>query len=131
MAVPQTSPDLAAFVELETAVWEALVYGDQATDAKALHDGFVGLYPTGFSTKADHVAQLDDGPTVVEYLIEEARLVSIGAEAALLCYLATYLRTGEGAVTEQMYVSSLWQRIDGTWVNTFSQDTPASGVRLP
>ena len=131
MAAPQTSADLDAFVALETAVWDALVAGDQVADAASLHDDFVGLYPTGFSNKAEHVAQLTDGPTVAEYLIEEARVLSVADDSALLCYLATYLRVGDDATTEQMYVSSLWQRIDGSWVNTFSQDTPASGVRLP
>jgi hypothetical protein len=30
-----------------------------------------------------------------------------------------------------MYVSSIWCRRDGEWVNVFSQDTPASGDAVP
>ncbi len=112
-------------------MWDALVSGDKAADATSLHDDFVGLYPTGFSEKSEHVGQLDDGPTVAEYLIEEARVIPVSEDASLLCYLATYRRTGEGADIEKMYVSSLWQRFDGRWLNTFSQDTPASGIQLP
>ena len=131
MAPPKTSADLDAFIELETAVWDALVTGDRDSDAASLHDDFVGLYPTGFANKDEHVDQLADGPTVAEYLIEDPRVIPVSDDAALFCYLATYLRTGPGASTEQMYVSSLWRHIDGSWLNTFSQDTPASGVRLP
>ncbi len=132
MAGPQTSTELADFLALETAVWDALVAGDRERDAASLHESFVGLYPTGFADKSEHVSQLSDGPTVAEYLLEEARVITVSDDAALLCYLATYLRTGDGAETEQMYVSSLWQRsAEGTWLNTFSQDTPATGVRLP
>jgi hypothetical protein len=131
---PKTSTDLTEFLVLETTVWKALVAGDRAVDSASLHDNFVGLYPTGYASKAEHVDQLADGPTVMEFLLEEARLIPVSDDAALLCYLATYLRTGTGAVTEQMYVSSLWQRDPGgssEWLNTFSQDTPATGVRLP
>lgn len=131
MEGPQPSTDLDGFIALETAVWDALVAGDRVSDAAALHDDFVGLYPSGYANKTEHVEQLADGATVAEYVIEEPRVILVSDDAALFCYLATYLRTGDGATTEQMYVSSLWQRTNGQWLNTFSQDTPASDVRLP
>ena len=81
---PKTSTDVAEFLELETTVWQALVTGDRDVDSASLHDNFVGLYPTGYANKAEHVDQLADGPTVAEFLLEEARLIPVSDDAALL-----------------------------------------------
>ena len=117
----------------ETAVWQALVAGDAAADAALLTEDFVGLYPTGYADRADHVAQLADGPTVASFELDAVRLVPVAEDAALLCYRATYRRTGEPGTDppEVMWVSSLWCRREGEWRNTFSQDTPAASVRPP
>ena len=103
--------------------------GDPAADAALLADDFVGVYPTGFAGRADHTGQLAAGPTVAEYAISDAQLVSAGPDAALLVYGATFRRAGQPGndEAEAMYVSSLWCRRDGRWLNTFSQDTPAGG----
>jgi hypothetical protein len=132
MADPINASDLAGFVSLETAVWEALVAGDAAADAAALRDDFLGLYPTGYATKADHVGQLSNGPTVQQYSLHEPRLVTVADDAALLCYRAAYVRAGsQPTEVEHMWVSSLWQQTDAGWTNSFSQDTPASDQQLP
>ncbi len=122
---------LDELLDLERAVWRALVDGDSGADAAALDDDFLGLYPSGYATKDEHVDQLLDGPTVVSFELSDARSVAVAREAALLCYLATYRRPG-ASVDEQMWVSSLWQRSDdGIWRNTFSQDTPVSDHAVP
>ena len=119
--------DLPALVGLEAAVWEALVGGDAAADAELLADDFVGVYPTGIEPRAGHVEQLAAGPTVQTYELRDARMMAVAGDAALLIYRAVYVRVGAGAA-ESMYVSSLWCRRDGRWVNTFSQDTPDTGL---
>jgi hypothetical protein len=119
--------DLAALVRLETAVWAALVDGDAAADAELLADDFVGVYPTGIEPRAGHVDQLTTGPTVQTYELHDARMTAVADDAALLIYRAVYVRVGADA-SESMYVSSLWCRRDGRWVNTFSQDTPDTGL---
>lgn len=121
-----TLPDIDHFVALERTVWDALVTGDAGADAAVLSDDFVGVYPTGFAGRDDHAAQLADGPTVVEYSIDAPRLIPAGSDAALLAYAATFRRR-KGDEPETMYVSSLWCRRDGRWLNTFSQDTPVGG----
>lgn len=113
------------FVSLEIGVWEALVNGDGVADAALLSEDFLGVYETGFSGKTEHAAMLDNGPIVLKYRIENARLRSVGDRAVLLSYLACYTKPDDPANQERMYVSSLWEEVDGQWLNTFSQDTNA------
>ncbi len=115
------------FLELEWQVWDALITGDGAADEALLTPDFVGVYPTGFATRAEHVGQLARGATVDSYFINEPRLVRISASAVLFCYRAEFrrLRNGVAGPVEAMYVSSLWVEQDGEWRNSFSQDTPA------
>ncbi len=113
------------FVALETGVWDALVSGDGAADAALLSKDFLGVYETGFSNRTEHAAMLDNGPIVATYRIEQATVRVISARAVLLCYLAFYTKPADPGKEERMYVSSLWEEIDGQWLNTFSQDTDA------
>lgn len=122
-------PPLEHFVDLEGRVWEALVAGDQDADRTLLADEFIGVYPTGFADRSGHVGQLVHGPTVSEYSIAQPVLIAINDDAGLLAYEARFRRTAD-AEREMMYVSSLWCRRDGRWVNTFSQDTPR-GAAVP
>ncbi len=107
----------------ETLVWGALVTGDAASDEALMDQGFLGVYPSGFATRACHVGQLADGPSVATFTILEPRVMSLGPDTALLAYRAEYTRPGGSP--EAMYVSSIWRRRDEGWVNIFSQDTPA------
>lgn len=110
-------------VGLESAVWRALVDGDRAADLAALADHFIGVYPSGRSDRAGHAGQLADGPSVVDYAIDDPFVMVLAEDCLLLTYEATYRRTDAGPV-ERMYVSSIWQRLDDGWLNVFSQDTP-------
>ena len=115
---------LAALEACERSVWDALVAGDQGGDATALHDDFLGVYTDGFGTKADHVGQLGDGPTVAQFSLSDLRLRRLGQDHALLSYRADFQRVGR-TEPEAMYVSSIWERHGSGWKNIFSQDTPA------
>ncbi len=117
--------DVDELVTLETEVWEALVAGDAAADGRRLAADFLGVYPSGFADRADHMGQLDDGPTVADYELLEPRVIPVSDAAALLVYRARYRRPGPARPTEEMFISSLWCRREGDWINTFSQDTPA------
>lgn len=122
--------DAERLVELETEVWEALVRGDAAADESLLSRDFLGVYPTGFAGRTDHVEQLAGGPTVATYHLSDIRTVPLGDTCALIAYRAVYVRVGDGAMPESMYVSSVWERRGDTWSNVFSQDTPATGERV-
>ncbi len=120
--------DLPTLLDHERRVWQALIDGDAAADERLLDERFVGVYPTGFATRADHVAQLADGPRVSEVRLDQARVVVVRPDVALLSYLATFRRAGAAAdlPAERMYVSSLWHAGPDGWRNLFSQDTPAA-----
>jgi hypothetical protein len=122
--------DLDALLALEAAVWQALVDGDAAADAELLAGDFLGVTPTGFSERDDHVSGLAGGPTVRTFELSEARLVAVSDSAMLLAYRATYERVGEEQAPQSMYVSSLWCERQGRWRNVFSQDTPDTGIAV-
>ena len=107
----------------EAKVWQALVAGDAGADAALLAPEFLGLYPSGYAGRDDHAAQLQAGPTVAQYAITQARVMALREDLALLSYLATYARPG-ATRSERMWVSSIWERREGRWINLFSQDTP-------
>ena len=115
---------LDSLIACERRVWDALVAGDMAADALALHADFLGVYGDGFSGKAEHVAQLAQGATVQSYALHDCRVMALGPDHAVLSYRADFQRRGH-VETEVMYVSSIWQRDGQGWVNLFSQDTPA------
>jgi hypothetical protein len=119
--------DIDSLLALETAVWQALVDGNPDADRELLADDFVGLYPTGYATRQDHVAAIVDGPSVRHFDLTDVRMLAVSDEAALLLYRAAYERAG-GREAEAMYVSSLWCRRGDRWLNVFSQDTPDTGV---
>lgn len=116
------------FIQLESLVWDALVSGDKAADARLLADNFYGVYSTGFAGKEDHYGQLEFGPTAAEYRLSEARVKMLSPDVALLSYRADWKRVkeGQGSAKETMYVTSIWQRFGESWLNIFSQDTPGT-----
>ncbi len=116
---------LKELLACEIKVWEALVAGDTEEDAAALDDSFLGLYSDGYSDKAAHVAQLDNGPTVKKFTLSQHRVLILGKDHAMLCYHAKFQRCGHQNC-ESMWVSSVWQRANAGWINIFSQDTPVS-----
>lgn len=120
---PFSEPDVGFFVDLERAVWDALVAGDPSADEACLSEDFVGVYPSGFAGRNDHAKQLSNGPTVVEYEFTRERILVVAPDHVMLSYLARYRRP-DADVVEEMHVSSLWSQRDGAWLNVFSQDTP-------
>ena len=110
---------------LERQVWKALVDGDGAADGRLLSDDFLGVYPTGFADRAAHVGQLTGGPTVESFAIHDATVMTLTDELVLLAYRAVYRRAAATA-DDEMYISSLWARRAGRWINVFSQDTPSA-----
>lgn len=114
----------------ESRVWGALAEGDAAADAAVLCETFLGVYPSGFSDRAGHVAQLAGGPTVAEFHLSDARAMAFGPDHGLLAYRADYRRP-DGDATETMLVSSVWRKDANGWINVFSQDTPLTGVPVP
>ena len=118
--------DIKTFIELETQVWEALRNGDAEADTRLLAEDFLGVYPSGFAGRSDHAGQLANGPTVADFELHNPRLVAVSDNDVLLAYRADWHRLvrGQSGPSESMYISSLWCRRSGRWVNVFSQDSP-------
>ena len=113
-------------VACETRVWEALRQGDATADLAQLSQDFLGVYPSGFATRAEHAEQLAEGPTVSSYEIASPVARMLGDNHAVLSYEARFRRT-TAEPEQHWYVSSIWQRKpDGDWINIFSQDTVAA-----
>ncbi len=115
------SPD--QILSLEKQVWTALVEGNAQADRALLSPDFLGVYPTGFANRDDHVGQFADAPTMAQYELSDTRLRVLSADLVLLSYRADYLRP-EAQEWEAMLISSLWERRHDVWINSFSQDTP-------
>ncbi|MCF6232233.1 MAG: nuclear transport factor 2 family protein [Rhodobacteraceae bacterium] len=122
MNTPPPRPD--AFLALETSVWQAMVTGDAKADTALLTADFLGVYPSGFAGRADHAGQLEHGPVMQMFHLDQARLTVITPDHVLLSYRATYRRIN--GPQEVMYITSLWQHTTDGWMNSFSQDTPAT-----
>lgn len=121
---PSENPQLDTFLALETSVWQALVTGDAKADTALLSADFLGVYPSGFAGRTDHAGQLDQGPVMQVFQLDQARLMVITPDHVLLSYRATYRRIN--GPEEAMYITSLWHHTGDGWLNRFSQDTPAS-----
>lgn len=117
---------LSELLAAEGAVWEALVAGDPDADTALLAPDFLGVYPSGYSDRTGHAAQLAAGPTVSGYTLSDPRVLRLGPDHALLAYRATYERPGQEGRPEAMYVSSVWRREGAGWINVFSMDAPAT-----
>lgn len=118
-----TAPSLDDILTLEKQVWTALVEANAQADRALLSPDFLGVYPSGFANRDDHVSQFADAPSMADYRLSAATLRVITHDAVLLSYRADYQRPGV-AEWEAMLISSLWERRHGDWVNSFSQDTP-------
>ena len=116
-------PSLDQILSLEKQVWTALVEGNAQADRALLSPDFLGVYPTGFANRDDHVGQFADAPSMAQYELSDTRLRVLSADVVLLSYRADYLRP-EAQEWEAMLISSLWERRHDVWINSFSQDTP-------
>ena len=122
-AIQAVDDDLTFFVALERQVWEALRRGDAAADAKLIAENFLGVYDSGFASKAEHVGQIANGPVVTQFELETPRLMRLSPDVALLAYRARW-RDGKGN-PRRAYITSIWERGGEGWRNIFSQDTNA------
>ena len=119
--------DLNAFVDLETCVWDALRRrrgGRRPLAGRRLPRGLPEWirYPIG-SCRTAH-ARSDGG----RLELCDARLMVLSEDDVLLSYRADAHRLvdGQSGESETMFVSSLWCRRSGRWVNVFSQDSPST-----
>jgi hypothetical protein len=124
-----SAEDIDGFIRLESKVWTALAEGDAAADAALLREDFMGVYPSGRAGRLEHAAQLEAGPSVVDFSILDPELRVLAEGMVLLTYLAHFTRPRAHAGGEAMYVTSIWKKEGSHWLNIFSQDTPLGDSR--
>jgi len=112
-------------VRLEKETWEALRTKDYRTYVRLLAKDFVDIEPGGIITRDEEekgVVQL----TVDDYKWEGLRIVHFSPDVTLLVYKATQKASfGGQPVPTPTWVSSLWIKRNGRWLNVFVQETRA------
>jgi len=112
-------------VRLERQGWDAVKTKDYGTYLESLAEDFVDVLPDGINTKGQEkeaVKQL----TIHDYKWEGLRVLHFSPDVTLLVYKATQKATfGGQALPTPTWVSSLWMKRNGRWLNVFIQETKA------
>jgi hypothetical protein len=118
----------SVLVGLERQSWVAWKARDGAYFQNFLSEDHVETGSSGLAGKSDVVGFVGSKICVVErYSLDRFRLTRFDANTALLSYHATQSTTCNGVkVPSPVWVSSLFLRRDGKWLNALYQQTPAS-----
>lgn len=126
-AQDERSPLKEQLVKLEKQSWKAWKDHDGKFFENFLSDDHVELGFGGASDKKQVVAGVASGECEVrDYSLDSFALRMLGREAAILTYHETQETTCHGiAVPSPCWVSSLYMKRDGRWLNVFYQQTQA------
>jgi hypothetical protein len=112
-------------VRLERQAWEAMKTTDYRAYVRLLAEDFVDVLPDGIITKSEEekgIVQL----TMDDYKWEGLRVVHFKPDVTLLVYKATQKASfGGKPIPTPTWVSSLWIKRNGRWLNAFVQETKA------
>jgi hypothetical protein len=112
-------------VQLERQAWEAVKAKQYTKYVRLLAKDFVDIEPVGIITRKEEekgIVQL----TINEYKWERLRIVHLSPNVTLLVYKAIQKANfGGQPVPTPTWVSSLWIKRNGTWLNVFVQETKA------
>jgi len=110
------------FINLEKKIWEAFINGNYEQDLRYLDNNFLGVYSSGYSNRTEHAEPLKKSPIAIKYEMSDIKLLHLADNCYLLAYYVEWVRKSNNQ-TEKMYVSSIWQKVENQWKNTFSQDS--------
>jgi hypothetical protein len=112
-------------VLLERQAWDAVKAKDDRTYVRLLAQDFVDVEPGGIITESEEEKGIDQ-LTVYDYKWESLRVLHFTPDVTLLIYKATQKATyGGQPVPSPTWVSSLWIKRNGRWLNAFVQETKA------
>ena len=127
VATPSASDDIApTLIALEKQSWAAWKSHDGAFFASFLSDDHVDIATTGVSDKKNVVAGVA-GPfcNVDNYEVDRFRVTRLTIDTAIVVYHAQQKTLcGKTAVPSPTWVSSLYVRRGGRWLNAVFQQTP-------
>jgi len=128
--VPGAQDDVeAALIALEKQSWAAWKAHDAAFFSSFLSDDHVEVGPRGVTDKKSVVAGVASPICKVEdYAVERFRVTRLSADTALVVYHARQKTVcGSIALPSPAWVSSLYVRRDGRWLNALFQQAPVGG----
>jgi len=113
-------------IGLEKQSWVAWKSHDGAFFASFLSDDHVEVGARGITDKKNVVAGVASPVcTVEDYAVDQFKVARLSADTALLTYHARQTtQCAKVAVPSPVWVSSLYVRRDGRWVNVLFQQTP-------
>ena len=123
-APPRTLAD--SLTQLEVRSWDAWKARDSSFYRTFLSDDHVELGWSGRSTKAEVLATVATPRCVVKsYRVDDVRVTQFDANTAVLTYHASQDTMCSGKpIPSPVWVSSLYVRRGGHWVNAVYQQTP-------
>jgi hypothetical protein len=123
--VPDTHSDEEIAVSLERQGWEAAKAKDAASYERLLAEDFVRVGADGVTTKNGEKNDFDQ-LAMDTYKWEGLQVVHFTPDVTLLAYKATQKTTYRGQpLPSPTWISSLWIKRNGTWLNVFYQETKA------
>jgi len=119
---------LAQLTDLEKKSWVAWKARDGKYFESFLSDDHVEMGPSGTSDKKTVVAGVASPACVVSsYTVDSFKLTQFAANTALLTYHAAQdTKCGSVAVPSPAWVSSLYIKRHGRWLNALYQQSPAA-----
>jgi hypothetical protein len=117
-----------AMVAQERAGMDALKSGDVAGFGSSVGEEAVFVDDHGPATKAEVMRNVG-GFRLIDYSMEDVRLVRVSDTAGMIVYKLTEHGTSHGhEFSATVYISTLYVERGGKWVSLFSQETGARPV---
>lgn len=112
---------------LERQTWSALTSGENAAAyyEGVLSDDLVMVLPGMVLERAEAMESWVRSVPWRDFEIDDARVMSLGRNAALLTYRAT-ARRARDAASYRALCTSVYRLVDGRWWLAFQQQTPLS-----
>ncbi|HLH24323.1 MAG TPA: nuclear transport factor 2 family protein [Chloroflexota bacterium] len=110
---------------LEHQGWQALAAGTGAAFYQQnLTTDALMVFPFGALTREQSIEAIKAAPPWATFRIEEARVVKLTDDSAVLTYQATAQRAGQAPYAARM--TTVFVKRDGSWQTAFHQQTPVS-----
>jgi hypothetical protein len=115
-----------ALIALEKQSWVGWQNHDGAFYEGFLSDDHVEMGFGGPSSKAEVIAGVKEGCTVASYAVDHFKVTLFSTDSALVTYHAAQdTNCGGVQVPSPVWVSSLYVKRDGKWVNALYQQSQA------
>jgi ketosteroid isomerase-like protein len=111
-------------LELKDQALEATKRKDGAFYSNYLADDAIAVVPFGIFDKQAVVQQMSGDSPFRSLHVDDTRAVVLNRDAGLVTYKATFESTDSDKKTFQVFVTTVYARIDGAWKGVHYQQTP-------